>query len=78
MDSINSTVENITQIITKDGKYLSTGPNGYFWINDPCFAVCWKLELDDINKLFACKLIDLSDAKLIKVKKTIITTEICY
>ena len=64
------------QLITKDGKYFGYGDNEDIheraWHDDPTKAIGWNLKLDDPNKVSSPYPIGLNEAKLIKVKKTII------
>ena len=62
------------QLITKDGKYFGYGDEQYTrtWHNDPVKAIVWNLNLDDPSKVISPTPMGLNDAKLIKVKKTII------
>ena len=64
------------QIITKDGKYFGYGDAEDIrerkWHDDPVKAIAWNLELDDPSKVASPTPMGLSEAKLIKVKKTII------
>ena len=62
------------QLITKDGKYLGYGNNIYEmeWHDDPITAITWSLDLDNPSKVASPKPMGLNEAKLIKVKKSII------
>jgi hypothetical protein len=64
------------QLITKDGKYFGYGDeeNKYerTWHDDPVKAIVWNLNLDDPSKVSSPTPMGLNEAKLIKVKKTII------
>ncbi len=63
------------QLITKDGKYFGysdTDRHDRAWHDDPIKAIGWNLKLDDPNKVFSPSDMGLNEAKLIKVKKTII------
>jgi hypothetical protein len=64
------------QIITKDGKYFGYGDNEDIhereWHDDPVKAIVWNLKLDDPSKVASPTPMGLNEAKLIKVKKTII------
>ena len=62
------------QLITKDGKYFGYGNNeeeDRAWHDDPINAIAWNLKLDDPTKVAYSDTMGLSEAKLIKVKKTI-------
>jgi hypothetical protein len=64
------------QIITKDGKYFGYGVNEDIhereWHDDPVKAIVWNLKLDNPSKVASPTPMGLNEAKLIKVKKTII------
>ena len=62
------------QLITKDGKYFGYGDEQYTrtWHDDPVNAIVWNLNLDDPSKVSSPTPMGLNDAKLIKIKKTII------
>jgi hypothetical protein len=64
------------QLITKDGKYFGYGNNENIperkWHDDPITAILWNLKLDDPSKVVSPTSMGLNEAKLIKVKKTII------
>ena len=64
------------QLITKDGKYFGYGDeeNKYerTWHDDPAKAIVWNLNLDNPSKVSSPTPMELNDAKLIKIKKTII------
>jgi hypothetical protein len=64
------------QLITKDGKYFGYGNNDDSpereWVDDPINAIRWNLKLDDPSKVYSPYPMGLNEAKLIKVKKTII------
>jgi hypothetical protein len=64
------------QLVTKDGKYLGYSNSGdmsvHDWLDDPIKAAGWNLTLDDPSKLSSASSMGLNEAKLIKVKKTII------
>jgi hypothetical protein len=64
------------QLITKDGKYFGYGNNDDIsektWHTDPTKAIAWNLKLDDLSKVAPDYQMELNEAKLIKVKKTII------
>jgi hypothetical protein len=64
------------QLITKDGKYFGYGDNDDThereWHDDPVKAIAWNLKLDDSTKVYSPYPMGLDEAKLIKVKKTII------
>jgi len=64
------------QLITKDGKYFGYGnsDNGpeREWVDDPISAIRWNLKLDDPSKVYSHHPMGLNEAKLIKVKQTII------
>jgi hypothetical protein len=67
-------LEHEYQIITKDGKYYGYGDdvNDRAWYDDPVKAIALNLKLDDISKIYSPTSMDLNDATLLKVKKTII------
>jgi len=64
------------QLITKDGKYFGYGNDDTYhereWHDDPVKAITWNLKLDDPSKIASPYPMELNEAKLIKVKKTII------
>ncbi len=64
------------QLITKDGKYFGYGneENDYerTWHDDPFKGIIWNLNLDDPSKVSSPNPMELNEAKLIKIKKTII------
>jgi hypothetical protein len=62
------------QLITKDGKYFGYSDDGFGreWVDDPINAIRWNLKLDDPSKVYSSYPMGLNEAKLIKVKKTII------
>jgi len=62
------------QLITKDGKYLGYGNNIHEmeWHDDPITAITWSLDLDNPSKVASPYPMGLNEAKLIKVKKSII------
>ena len=53
-----------------DGKWLGYSKDGKEWKDNPLHAIFWKSDLDDINKIYSDG-VDLSEATLINVKKTI-------
>lgn len=67
-------LEHEYQIITKDGKYFGYGDdvNDRAWHDDPVKAIGWNLKLEDVSKVYSPTSMDLNDAILLKVKKTII------
>jgi hypothetical protein len=67
-------LEHECQIITKDGKYFGYGDdvNDRVWHDDPVNAIAWNLKLDDISKIYSPSSMELNDAILLKVKRTII------
>lgn len=57
-------------IRSKDGKWLGDSISGREWKDNPIDAIAWKIELDDISKIYNDG-IDLSEATLVKAKKII-------
>lgn len=68
-------LEHDCQLITKDGKYFGYGgseDDRRVWHDDPINAIEWNLKLDDPKKVSYSDTMGLNEAKLIKVKKTVI------
>lgn len=70
MNNLDKIEKECKLIRSKDGKWLGDSGPSREWKDNPINAITWKIELNDISKIYNDGL-DLSEATLIKAKKTI-------
>lgn len=74
MGQITKSEFDVKIIRSIDGKWLGYSPSGSInskeWKDSPVDAITWVTELDDVDKIDDGGL-DLSEATLVKIKKTI-------